>query len=620
MTITSATARNDYTGSGSSGPYAFTFKVFAYSHLVAYVTDLSGNTTTLAWGAGFSATGVNNAVGGTITFTTAITAGYAISIQRSVPLTQLFDYRNQSEFFPANYENGLDYEMMALQELAAAQARMFQLPAASTITPIVGALTAGDYLRVNLAGTGIEAVATVVAAQNFLQSGTGAVTRSANSKMGEVYSVTDFGAKGDGTTNNATAFAAATAAALAAGRPLFFPNGVYLTSSNLTFTTAITLIGESGTRIKLASGSFASVISIDGSAGANIYGARVENLILDGNGNATDGLLLKNVVSSDFPNVRVTNVTGAGFHLAWAQLCTFWNPTVSHNVELFTTTPVNGILADGAESTANTFINATLEGVSGSGVKGPSLTGATFLNGTSEGNNIGIEFGATSGATASLNLVLFMDIEANTTNSVWLLATANNCTFIGLAAVEPTLAASIKIVGGGYHSFFGGGVGAISLDSTTLKNRFDDVKIYGTGNTITDGGVSVTYNSWRGLSNVTDGTLITEKPVRRETDNVPAGGGTVPIDCSLTAWVNVNVVASTLTIGAPTNMLPATEIDITIRNLSGAGITTTWNAAFRITGWVDPATGNYRSARFRYDGVNATGWQLMSMTTADQAN
>jgi hypothetical protein len=212
MTVTSASARNDYTGSNSAGPFAFTFKVFAYSQLVVYVTDLSGNITTLTWGVGFAATGVNNAAGGTITLTTAVTTGYAISIQRNVALTQLYDFRNQGEFFPATYEDAQDYGRMVDQELAAAQARMFQLPAASAISPVVGTLTAGDYLRVNLAGTGIEAVTTVVAAQNFLQSGTGAVVRSANSKMGEVFSVTDFGAKGDGTTDDSAAFQACASA------------------------------------------------------------------------------------------------------------------------------------------------------------------------------------------------------------------------------------------------------------------------------------------------------------------------------------------------------------------------------------------------------------------------
>ena len=234
MTITSTVARNDYTGSGGTGPYAFTFKVFAYSQLIAYVTDLSGNITTLNYLTGFTATGANNAAGGTITFNTAITSGYAISIQRSVLLTQLYDFRNQANFFPATYEDAQDYGRMVDQELSAMLGHCFQLPAASAISPIIGVLTAGDYLRVNLAGTGIEAVTTVVAAQNFLQSGTGAVVRSANAKMGEVLSVTDFGADITGTldatpaVNAAYAFAAT---AIHSAATVVFPPGIYKLNS-----------------------------------------------------------------------------------------------------------------------------------------------------------------------------------------------------------------------------------------------------------------------------------------------------------------------------------------------------------------------------------------------------
>jgi hypothetical protein len=60
----------------------------------------------------------------------------------------------------------------------------------------------------------------------FLQSGTGAVPRGAQDKMREALSVTDFGATGDGATDDTAAIQAADTAA--AGRALYFPPGTYM--------------------------------------------------------------------------------------------------------------------------------------------------------------------------------------------------------------------------------------------------------------------------------------------------------------------------------------------------------------------------------------------------------
>ena len=70
---------------------------------------------------------------------------------------------------------------------------------------------------------------------NFLQAGTGAVTRTAQDKMRETVSVTDFGAVGDGITNDR----AAIQAAFAASKSVYFPSGSYYLG---TFSTAANII------------------------------------------------------------------------------------------------------------------------------------------------------------------------------------------------------------------------------------------------------------------------------------------------------------------------------------------------------------------------------------------
>ena len=62
---------------------------------------------------------------------------------------------------------------------------------------------------------------------SFLQAGTGAVTRTAQSKMREVVSVKDFGAVGDGVTDDTVAINTAVAT-LTSNSMLFFPPGNYV--------------------------------------------------------------------------------------------------------------------------------------------------------------------------------------------------------------------------------------------------------------------------------------------------------------------------------------------------------------------------------------------------------
>jgi hypothetical protein len=77
----------------------------------------------------------------------------------------------------------------------------------------------------------------------YSQGGTGAVATTVESKLRESVSVKDFGAVGDGVTDDAPAIQAALDAATDGGN-IKFPEGAYLCNSKITTTNHVSLIGE----------------------------------------------------------------------------------------------------------------------------------------------------------------------------------------------------------------------------------------------------------------------------------------------------------------------------------------------------------------------------------------
>ena len=70
---------------------------------------------------------------------------------------------------------------------------------------------------------------------NFLQAGTGAVTRTVQAKLRDVVSVKDFGAVGNGVADDTAAIQAALTHCIANKTSLFFPNGTYFYKPSSTF-------------------------------------------------------------------------------------------------------------------------------------------------------------------------------------------------------------------------------------------------------------------------------------------------------------------------------------------------------------------------------------------------
>jgi hypothetical protein len=136
----------------------------------------------------------------------------------------------------------------------------------TTITFIVG-LQAGDIVDVVC----VNNVSTVTSDQSselyFLQSGTGAETRTVESKLRDVVSVKDFGATGTGddTTEIQAALTASTAVTI--------PNGTYTTSARLNLKDNLTIRGD---------GAEVSTVNINDPTVHGLYGVDVSNVTVEG--------------------------------------------------------------------------------------------------------------------------------------------------------------------------------------------------------------------------------------------------------------------------------------------------------------------------------------------------
>ena len=444
----------------------------------------------------------------------------------------------------------------------------------------------------------------------------GAVQQTVQTKLEQYVSVKDFGAVGDGVADDT----AAIQAAIATGLPVYFPRPsvAYTTSQTITLTAPATLFGDPETRIKLTAADVA-VVQFDYTNGGPFFdhGGWLENFVLDADGNAPDGLSLKGVISANFPNIRVTNTTVTGLHLHWAQLCYFENFTVSDNVEAFSVIPVNGVLADTASCSANTFTNICIEKVSGAGIKGVSLVNSLFLNGTSEGNAIGIELGETPvGSLVAIgNTVVGMDLEVNSTTDIICYASSGNNDFISLKAGFNSPAIQIK-ANSNRNYFTGGITSGFDIEAGATNTTITSVSLLGALATITDAGTGTRVND---VYNISVPARLPDTKLFTRTEAVVAGGGSYAIDCTTADYVVLQATGATMTISAPTSPVDGQAIDVSIWNVSGGALTVTWDAVFRTNGWVNPANGANRSIRFRYNS-NFGRWYPIAMSQTDVAN
>lgn len=227
MSVNTAKSSKTFQGNGGNGPFPCDFRIFQSSDVTVSVVDqIAGTQTVLVPVTDYLIVGANDDGGFTVTTTAGVPVGKNLLVKRLLPYTQPTSFTNQGRFFPVLHQDMGDRLEMQIQQLADNQGRaltypdgIFPQPSSALPFPQAGSLVgwsadgtaivnigptgvgAGQLTDVNIsAGAGIQSTKL-----SFLQTGTGAQLRTAQDKMRDQFTVRDFGAVPDGSTDASTA-------------------------------------------------------------------------------------------------------------------------------------------------------------------------------------------------------------------------------------------------------------------------------------------------------------------------------------------------------------------------------------------------------------------------------
>jgi hypothetical protein len=297
--------RVQYVGDGTRLAFAFPFPIFAPEDLEVRVgtTKLSG---------GYAVAGAGASEGGEVTLTAAPAAGTTVTLRRRIRVARETDFQDNGLLRARLLNDELDRVTAALQEhRSELDAALRQDPAEAGGQFVLPLRTA----RANrLLGFDSNGDATIFPRDSGLLTAPfpGGVPRTVEDKLGERLSARDFGATGNGTTDDGPALQAAMNAAAASGKMLLIGEGVYRTTLPLMLPGAAAgLVMRGSIRYAGPAGHVALTIGDGGSArNANklLTGLTVLRATQsDWNSEADIAILLRNL---DASLVEIREVTG----------------------------------------------------------------------------------------------------------------------------------------------------------------------------------------------------------------------------------------------------------------------------------------------------------------------
>lgn len=234
LQIPRGTPRAQYVGDGTQTAFTYPFPIFADEDLAVMV-----NSARLT--AGFTVSGAGQTAGGTVKFAAPPALGAAVTLFRRTPIERVADFLESGPLSARALNREFDVLTACLQQTAGDQAQMLRyadedLPA-SPLLPLRAA-RAGKVLAFDENGAPAARDPVNEEALSVYAPAAG-TPRTIQDKLGDVVSVKDFGAKGDGVSNDFVALQTALSNAAA----VYLPPGTYRIANTLTVGYGQTLFG-----------------------------------------------------------------------------------------------------------------------------------------------------------------------------------------------------------------------------------------------------------------------------------------------------------------------------------------------------------------------------------------
>lgn len=150
MTLSTTTNKASFVGSGTTGPFDFTFpfvddaEIYVFTTLAGVVTDLTDDQYTL--------TGAGDEDGGSVTTVTAIPTGTTLIVMRTLALDQTTDLANQGAYFAETQEDTYDRLTMQIQQLQEQVNRCLRMPKDTLADQTLSGSRGGTYLSFEAGG------------------------------------------------------------------------------------------------------------------------------------------------------------------------------------------------------------------------------------------------------------------------------------------------------------------------------------------------------------------------------------------------------------------------------------------------------------------------------------
>lgn len=447
MTISTQTrTAGPYVGTGAILPMPFGFKVFQASDLLVYRINADGTQTTLTLSVDYTVTfngDQNLAPGGTVTPLAAVALGTSWGITSNIPVTQPLSLTNTGGFYPRAIEDELDRLTILLQQIGVVNtgqtlrvpetAGVPALPAAAArALKMLGFDALGNIVLSAPASGSSADLALALASSAATNQGAGligfnsALTYPAGTVgarlASSVSTVVDFGADPTGVGDSTAALNAAQAWLVSTGKRLVFPAGTYRYTESPNWAIANADIRAEGTVILKHVGTGNGLVFDAGTATLS----RPMNIrfrggfIVESNALAQNGVYIRSIHHSQIEaRVRGCGPTYASHRIEFSVCNEYWFTFSGNEPFIVGAVPAYGIYCTrrntGELTSANTFHNPIMEGVSVAGIYLDYAIMNHFIGGTSEGNT---GRGVVTTGNSLLNLFTKLDTETNTLGDI----------------------------------------------------------------------------------------------------------------------------------------------------------------------------------------------------------